>query len=90
MAGYARASTRGDSPFLSEQLRARREASLRTEFQQGNLRLGVLLKYDWERRDLYDVQAILGWRDRCLEPYLFWRRTPSTALVGVNLTTLGF
>jgi hypothetical protein len=29
MAGYARASTRGDSPFLSEQLRARREASLR-------------------------------------------------------------
>jgi hypothetical protein len=90
MAGYARASTRGDSPFVSEQLRARREASLRTEFQQGNLRLGVLLKYDWERRDLYDVQAILGWRDRCLEPYLFWRRTPSAVLVGVNLTTLGF
>jgi len=90
MAGYARASTRGDSPFLSEQLRARREANLRAEFQQGNLRLGVLLKYDWERRDLYDVQAILGWRDRCLEPYLFWRRTPSAVLVGVNLTTLGF
>jgi hypothetical protein len=90
MAGYARASTRGDSPFLSEQLRARREASLRTEFQQGNLRLGVLLKYDLEGRDLYDVQAILGWRDRCLEPYLFWRRTPSAVLVGVNLTTLGF
>jgi hypothetical protein len=90
MAGYARASTRGDSPFLSEQLRARREASLRAEFQQGNLRLGVLLKYDLEGRDLYDVQAILGWRDRCLEPYLFWRRTPSAVLVGVNLTTLGF
>jgi hypothetical protein len=90
MAGYARASTRGDSPFLSEQLRARREASLRAEFQQGNLRLGVLLKYDLEGRDLYDVQAILGWRDRCLEPYLFWRRTPSAVLVGVNLTTLNF
>ena len=90
MAGYARASTRGNSPFLSEQLRARREASLRTEFQQGNLRLGILLKYDWERRDLYDVQALIGWRDRCLEPYLFWRRTPSTVLIGVNLTTLGF
>jgi hypothetical protein len=90
MAGYARASTRGDSPFLSEQLRARREASLRAEFQQGNLRLGVLLKYDLEGRDLYDVQAIFGWRDRCLEPYLFWRRTPSAVLVGVNLTTLGF
>jgi len=50
----------------------------------------VLLKYDLEGRDLYDVQAILGWRDRCLEPYLFWRRTPSAVLVGVNLTTLGF
>lgn len=90
MAGYARASTRGNSPFVSEQLRARREASLRTEFQQGNLRLGVLLKYDWEGRDLYDVQALIGWRDRCLEPYLFWRRTPSTVLIGINLTTLGF
>jgi hypothetical protein len=90
MAGYARASTRGDSPFLTEQLRARRELSLRTEYRQGNLRLGALLKYDGERRDLYDVQLLLGWRDRCLEPYLFWRRTPSTALIGVNLTTLTF
>ena len=90
MAGYARASTRGGSPFLSEQLRARREASLRAEYQQGNLRLGVLLKYDLERRDLYDVQALIGWRDRCLEPYLFWRRTPSSVLLGVNLTTLRF
>ena len=88
MAGYARASTRGSSPFLSEQLRARREASLRAEYQQGNLRLGMLLKYDLERRDLYDVQALIGWRDRCLEPYLFWRRTPSSVLLGVNLTTL--
>lgn len=90
MAGYARASTRGDSPFLTEQLRARRELSLRTEYRHGNLRLGALLKYDVESRDLYDVQLLLGWRDRCLEPYLFWRRTPSTALIGVNLTTLAF
>ncbi len=90
MAGYARASTRGDSPFLTEQLRARREASLRAEYRQGNLRLGVLLKYDVEGRALYDVQALIGWRDRCLEPYLFWRRTPGAVLVGVNLTTLGF
>jgi hypothetical protein len=88
MAGYAHASTRGNSPFLSEQLRARREASLRAEYQRGNLRLGALLKYDLERRDLYDVQALIGWRDRCLEPYLFWRRTPSGVLLGVNLTTL--
>ena len=88
MAGYAHASTRGNSPFLSEQLRARREASLRAEYQRGNLRLGALLKYDLERRDLYDVQALIGWRDRCLEPYLFWRRTPSSVLLGVNLTTL--
>jgi hypothetical protein len=90
MVGYARASTRGDSPFLTEQLRARRELSLRTEYRHGNLRLGALLKYDAENRELYDVQLLLGWRDRCLEPYLFWRRTPNTLLIGVNLTTLGF
>ncbi|GIV04913.1 MAG: hypothetical protein KatS3mg016_0488 [Fimbriimonadales bacterium] len=90
MAGYARASTRGASPFLTEQLRARREVSLRTEYRQGNLRLGALLKYDVENRDLYDVQLLVGWRDRCLEPYLFWRRTPSAVLIGVNLTTLNF
>ncbi|MCX7924525.1 MAG: hypothetical protein N2554_01795 [Fimbriimonadales bacterium] len=90
MMGYARASTRGDSPFLTDQLRARREASLRAEYRHGNLRLGALLKYDVEARDLYDVQLLFGWRDRCLEPYLFWRRTPGIALVGVNLTTLNF
>ncbi|MCS6918814.1 MAG: hypothetical protein NZM28_03510 [Fimbriimonadales bacterium] len=90
MLGYARASTRGDSPFLVERLQARRELSLRTEYKHGNLRLGALLKYDAEERNLYDVQLLVGWRDRCLEPYLFWRRTPSAILLGVNLTTLAF
>lgn len=90
MLGYARASTRGDSPLLIDRLQVRREASLRTEYRSGNLRVGALLKYDLESRDLYDVQLLLGWRDRCLEPYLFWRRTPSAVLIGVNLTTLSF
>lgn len=90
MLGYARASTRGDSPFLVDRLKARRELSFRAEYAYGNLRLGALLKYDVEQRDLYDVQLLFGWRDRCLEPYLFWRRTPSAVLLGVNLTTLAF
>ncbi len=90
MLGYARASTRGDSPLLIDRLQVRREASLRAEYRSGNLRVGALLKYDFETHDLYDVQLLLGWRDRCLEPYLFWRRTPSAALVGVNLTTVPF
>jgi hypothetical protein len=38
-------------------------------FGEASLRYGSLSERD--------VQAILGWRDRCLEPYLFWRRTPS-------------
>ncbi|MFN3689864.1 MAG: hypothetical protein ACK4UU_02935 [Fimbriimonadales bacterium] len=88
--GYAQASTRGDSPFLTEQLRARRELSARAEYHHGNLRLGALLKYDLEARTLYDVQLLLGWRDRCLEPYLFWRRTPSALLLGINLTPREF
>lgn len=88
MLGYARASTRGDSPFLVDRLQARRELSFRAEYTYGNLRVGALLKYDAEQRDLYDVQLLFGWRDRCLEPYLFWRRTPSAVLLGVNLTNL--
>ncbi|MFN7017155.1 MAG: hypothetical protein ACK4P5_08340, partial [Fimbriimonadales bacterium] len=79
-----------DSPLVIDRLQVRREASLRTEYRSGNLRVGALLKYDLEARALYDVQLLLGWRDRCLEPYLFWRRTPSAALVGVNLTTVPF
>jgi hypothetical protein len=90
MLGYARASSRGASPFLSDRLQAKRELSLRAEYKQGNLRLGALFKYNIEARELYDVQLLLGWRDRCLEPYLFWRRTPSAILLGVNLTTIGF
>ncbi|GIV08386.1 MAG: hypothetical protein KatS3mg019_0477 [Fimbriimonadales bacterium] len=90
MLGYARASSRGASPFLLDRLQAKRELILRAEYKQGNLRLGALFKYDIETRELYDVQLLLGWRDRCLEPYLFWRRTPSAILLGVNLTTIGF
>lgn len=90
MLGYARASSRGDSPFLIDRLQAKRELNLRAEYKHGNLRVGTLLKYDAEARELYDVQFLLGWRDRCLEPYLFWRKTPSAILLGVNLTTFAF
>ncbi|MDW8106269.1 MAG: hypothetical protein RMK45_02195, partial [Armatimonadota bacterium] len=86
MAGYAQATTQNASPLLSDQLQARRELSLRAEYQRGNVRLGALLKYDLEARELYDVQLLVGWRDRCIEPYLFWRRNPSTVLIGLTLS----
>ncbi|MCS7273293.1 MAG: hypothetical protein NZ550_03990 [Fimbriimonadales bacterium] len=88
MMGYAHATTQNASPILSEQLQARRELSLRAEYRRGNARLGALLKYDLEARELYDVQLLVGWRDRCIEPYLFWRRDPSAVLVGLTLSTL--
>lgn len=87
MAGYAQTSTRHTSPFLSEQIRARREASFRAEYQQGNARVGALLKFDLDGRELYDVQLLVGWRDRCIEPFVFWRRNPSAVLFGLSLTT---
>jgi hypothetical protein len=51
----------------------------------GNLRWGVLLKYDLEQSELFDVQLFAGWRQHCIEPFVYWRRAPSALLLGVRL-----
>ncbi|MCS7065206.1 MAG: hypothetical protein NZL85_02900 [Fimbriimonadales bacterium] len=88
MLGYALTRTRGSTPFMADRVVARNELALRGEGVFGNLRLGALLKYDIERRDLYDLQLLIGWRQHCIEPFLYWRRTPSVLLLGVSLTGL--
>ncbi len=86
MTGYAFSRVGGTTPFLSDTLPVRHEWSARAEWVQGNLRFATLLVYDTQRSRVHDVQAALGWRIHCLEPYLFWRRSPSSVLLGVNLT----
>ncbi|GBC91777.1 LPS-assembly protein LptD [bacterium HR15] len=88
MLGYAFAQTTGSTPFVVDRPVARNELALRGEGQWGNLRLGALLKYDLNRQQLYDVQLLLGWRQHCIEPFLYWRREPSVLLMGVSLTGL--
>ncbi len=88
MLGYAFTRTRGSTPFLVDGVPARNELALRAEGRWGNLRLGTLLKYDLDRHNLYDVQIALGWRQHCIEPFIYWRRTPGVLLIGVSLTGL--
>lgn len=86
MAGYAFSRVEGTTPFLSDALPVRHEWSARAELIQANLRLSGLVVYDTQRNRIHDIQLSLGWRTHCLEPYLFWRRSPSSVLIGVNLT----
>jgi hypothetical protein len=86
--GYALTRTRGSTPFRVDQIAARNELAVRAEGIWGNLRLGTLLKYDTDRHDLYDLQLLLGWRQHCIEPFLYWRRSPSLLLLGISLTGL--
>ncbi len=86
MAGYAFSRVEGTTPFLADALPVRHEWSVRAEIVQANLRLSGLVVYDSPRNRIHDIQLSLGWRTHCLEPYLFWRRSPSSVLIGVNLT----
>ena len=88
MVGYALTRTWGGTPFRVDRLAARNELALRGEGVWGNLRLSALLKYDTDRHDLYDLQLFLGWRQHCIEPFLYWRRTPGVLLMGISLTGL--
>jgi len=88
MAGYAESWVRGQTPLEVDRLPTRRALNARLEGIWGNLRLGVLGYYDPTEGRLYDLQLLVGWRDHCVEPYLFWRRRQGVVLVGVNLTAL--
>jgi hypothetical protein len=84
--GYAQGVRFGKTPYLFDDLIARREATLRAEGTRGNYRLGLLLKYDMDENELYDVQVLLGIRQHCVEPTLFWRKSPGTLQLGLLLT----
>jgi hypothetical protein len=87
MLGYALARTWGSTPFQADRLPVRQELALRGEGLWGNLRWGVLLKYDLEQSELFDVQLFAGWRQHCIEPFLYWRRSPGVLLFGVRLVS---
>ncbi|MFQ3611833.1 MAG: hypothetical protein SNJ72_10115, partial [Fimbriimonadales bacterium] len=88
MVGYAESWVQGQTPLEVERLPTRRSFNARLEGTWGNLRLGVLGYYDLATERLYDLQILVGWRDHCTEPYLFWRRRQGAVLVGINLTAL--
>jgi len=84
--GYGSARVEGSTPFLTDQLEGRNELIMRAEGVWGNLRGGVLMRWDTQGHTLNDLQLQVGWRIHCIEPTLFWRRSPSTLLLGINLT----
>lgn len=86
--GYGHSFQVGDTPFLFDTIDARQEVRLRVGTQLGNFRIGLLFKYDLEVHTLLDVQLLLGSRQHCLEPYLFWRKVPSEWRFGIGLTSV--
>ena len=87
MLGYAFARTWGSTPFRVDRTPARQELALRGEGLWGNTRWGVLLKYDLEQGELFDVQLFAGWRQHCIEPFVYWRRAPGALLLGIRLAS---
>lgn len=86
MLGYSRSDAKGSSPLLVDRSEVRNEFQTRAEWLLGNLRSRLLFRWDVSANALRDMQVQLGWRIHCVEPTLFWRRSPSTLLLGVNLT----
>lgn len=83
---YAQGIRFGRTSYLFDDLIARREVILRTEGARGNYRLALLFKYDVDENELYDMQVLLGIRQHCVEPTLFWRKSPGTFQLGILLT----
>lgn len=85
---FSRAFETGSSPFLFDRIDARNEVRLRAETVLGNFRPSLLVKFDADRGDFYDLQLSFGLTQHCLEPFVFWRRSPGLFRIGVKLTAL--
>lgn len=84
-AAYVLAHESGTARFVSDQLISTHALHIRSDLKLGPTTLGVLAKYDFNRRDLYDVEVGLAQVAGCIEPYFIYRKFPRSFSFGVRL-----
>lgn len=84
-AGYSLGANRGEFAFDFDRLPRTRVAHIRGDFFLGPTLFNALGKYDPVRKDWFDFEFALSHRMGCFEPYVVWRKSPSTVSFGLRI-----
>ena len=84
-AAYFRATSFGTPDFIADQLFSKNALHLRLDFHWKPTDLSFLLKYDFDRNDLYDIEVSLGQVLRSVRPFISYRSFPGSISFGVTL-----
>lgn len=75
----------GNTPFLWDQVQIRTEVFGGKRIAVGNYRVGAVLRYDLDRKEVYDTQITLARRFTCLEPELRYSSRRKGLYVGLRV-----
>lgn len=84
-ASYVSSMDWGSPRFAVDELYSKRALHLRTDFRFPATDLSLLLKYDFDRKSLYDIEVAIGQVAHCVRPFFAWRKFPGSFAVGFQV-----
>lgn len=84
-AAYFKALTLGSPHFDIDRLYSMQALHFRTDFNFPATTVSLLLKYDFDRRELYDIEVGLSQLMHCVRPYIAYRKDPGAITFGFEL-----
>jgi hypothetical protein len=82
---YFKALEFGTPQFDIDRLYSSHAAHFRADFKFSATSFGVLLKYDFDRKQLYDIELSLSQLMHCVRPYVAYRKDPGAIIFGFEL-----
>ncbi len=85
---YLHRSESGKSPFLFDSVQVRHDLQGALQTRLGSQIVGFAVGYDADKRELYDWQALVGYRTDCLGVWASWDNFQRRLTIGVALINL--
>lgn len=83
--GYFQAVDFGDALFNADRLYSEHGLHFRADFDLPATDISLLLKYDFDKADLYDVEVSVGQVAHCIRPFVTYRKFPGSFQFGFTL-----
>lgn len=83
--GYFQAAEFGDALFNSDRLYSEHGLHFRADIDLPATDISLLLKYDFDRAALYDVEVSVGQIAHCIRPFVTYRKFPGSFQFGFTL-----
>ncbi|MCW5947155.1 MAG: hypothetical protein KIT74_09005 [Fimbriimonadales bacterium] len=84
-AAYFKALRFGTPQFDIDRLYSSHAIHFRADFKFPATSFGVLLKYDFNRKQLYDIELSISQLMHCIRPYVAYRKDPGAIVFGFEL-----